>query len=255
MADTAKTPGKGKKKGRILGLPWQVVVGGVVLAVAVGLYLRHRTGSSGASGTSAAPAQDTTGGGSGGGSSSPSDTGTGSSVDLSGLEQQLSDLESLLAASPLDTGSLGTLADSSATAPTSPYTFSQGGVSASDPSSGYYWPSGRVGVGAGSGFDPFGNPNGMFVLGPSAPLPAAQYSFALGLPSSSLKQAIVGSYVTQQPSKKQVSHPQKPAQTQPVPQVVSHPGGFGVTPQIKTATPAKVTQIQKQTGGRGMPHA
>ncbi len=66
----AAPPSRGGGLGglRIAGLPAPVLVGGVILAVAIGLYLRHKSSSTAAS-TSAAPAlADTgaTGGGSGG---------------------------------------------------------------------------------------------------------------------------------------------------------------------------------------------
>jgi hypothetical protein len=227
---------KGKQKGKIFGLPWYVVAGGVVAAIALGLYLRSRS-SSGASGTTAAPAQDTTGaGGSGGGSTAPTDSGTAPGVDLTGLQGSIDNLAMLLGSyqGPIggDTGGGG----AGATGPTFQ----------SDVNGQYYVdPTGNL--------QPVGSPIGTFWLGqgiygdPTSPAQVGalnaltNYWRGLGSPTQ----------VSQlHPSKTPVQYPQAPAQhgtPQIGPQhVTPNPLGINLHPNLPPSLPTQQGKIVLQ---------
>ncbi len=232
---------KGKKKGQILGLPWQVVAGGVVLAVAIGLYLRHRASTSGAAGTSATPAQDTTGAGSGsGGGSSPTDSGTQPGVDLTGIEDQLAYLTSLLGSGSLDTGALATDNGSSsgqaaATGPTN------------DQNGQYFFdPSGNL--------QPAGQAPNSFILAPgiysdvtspgyvSAQQALTSFWGGLGSPTQ-VKSSLL------HPSKSAVVFPQKPVQHAPAPHITAASHGFAPTPVPGVHFTQQATTAFRTPGG------
>jgi len=124
--DVPKTPGKSaapKGKGgimhaKIAGLPVPVVIGGVVVAILIGLYFKNKSAAaSTAAGGTAAPT-DTTGAGTGGSGSTTDQT----PIDTSQLEADIGTLGGILGTTPSWVTDFETALSTAPTAPTAPTT-------------------------------------------------------------------------------------------------------------------------------------
>ena len=153
--------GKGVGKGKIAGLPIPVVLGGVVVAVLVGLYIKNKAAASTTAGTTtAATDPNAVGGGTAGSSTSPDSTQALADA-INGLSYYLGGGGSGGTAAPAVGGTLDTSAPSLATVTNSATTAPTAAPNASPL-------GGAISVAKQTGANVYVTPGGSVLVGPDA---------------------------------------------------------------------------------------